>query len=63
MKDKLLPCPWCREIPVIDDYSCGWHVWCANEDCMVQPDLKRGYHIKEDAIEAWNTRWDQGEDA
>ena len=62
----LKPCPFCggrasvRRIPgkIYDLYN----VYCMNEDCFIEPSTHH-YYCKEEAIEAWNRRADDGREA
>ncbi|OJX17927.1 MAG: hypothetical protein BGO82_17100 [Devosia sp. 67-54] len=48
--DKLLPCPFCGEPPLV----AGASIWCANVSCW-GPHVSQFAHV-EDAIAAWNRR-------
>ena len=58
--DKLKPCPFCGEIPTVgcDTFGHGcYHIQCANGECACMP-VSWYYPTKEEAIEAWNIRWE-----
>ena len=66
MTEKLKPCPFCGgeaimyEYPLNDDRTINlFAVGCNNENCGVLPESP--YYIKENAIEAWNTRANQND--
>ena len=54
-----LPCPFCSEEPVIDNYlSKGMRVWsvaCENDDCQVDVETA-DFESIDDAIKAWNQK-------
>ena len=64
MNNELKPCPFCGSEAVLEcrdeDYNDDWIVYCLNLDgeCEFCPCTK--YHeTAEDAIEAWNTRYQE----
>lgn len=59
---KILPCPFCGEIPEISEYTSPkskdtilFEVYCTNEDCYVESRTGEK-STKELAIECWNRR-------
>jgi Lar family restriction alleviation protein len=54
-----LPCPFCGEEPVIDNYLLKgmrvWNVACENDHCLVDVETADFESIDE-AIKAWNQR-------
>ncbi len=64
---ELKPCPFCGEIPVVfSSYAAnairtftGYFVSCDNIDCEQLPESDR-YWSKEEAINDWNRRVDDG---
>lgn len=53
---ELKPCPFCGEKSRIDMYKHFYRVLCTN--C---PALTEWLYSEQEAIEAWNTRADEGE--
>jgi len=56
MTEQLKPCPFCGGEPFKLDCEQGWHLECANDDCISQPALSGFHHRYENAVKAWNTR-------
>lgn len=56
MSNEIKPCPFCGEIPEIHEDRQGWWVDCINDYCPTQPHNQEPYHMKKDAISAWNSR-------
>ena len=54
-----LPCPFCGENPVIDNYKLRgvmfWRVGCINDNCFVDVETIE-FKSGEDVIRAWNQR-------
>ena len=63
MMENLKPCPFCGELPEIDqgEYTYKvkdriyWAVGCMNDDCEVDVETDN-FDTKEEAIKVWNTR-------
>ncbi len=61
MSDELKPCPWCGKQPVLYKNSAGFVVVeCANLECQVVCSVTES--TKPNAIAAWNTRKEAGEE-
>lgn len=68
--DELKSCPWCGEVPTVSKYEPLYrpgvkffYVKCRNRKCPmahVQTYASRGR--KKDAIEWWNTRWEENDE-
>jgi hypothetical protein len=63
MSEELKPCPWCGELPrlyTMSDNSCNdyWEIGCAGEECAANPSTMSFISV-EDAIEKWNTRFEE----
>ena len=65
-KEIILPCPFCGELPKIEEEEWvgdslvkGVYVECVNDNCFCEP---RTYHLKNETrnkvINDWNTRID-----
>jgi hypothetical protein len=61
--NKLLPCPFCGKAAEVEEYEgAGHYVYCGNAEdrtetgCPFQPEAKKFYDTKEEAIAAWNSR-------
>lgn len=60
-KEKLLPCPWCAEVPIIIVSKCNapeqkeYEVACYGNGCKVLPSTEIRFS-REDAIALWNKR-------
>ena len=52
MNEKILPCPFCGEMPFVEHS----YVWCLNKKCLYKPMPTAGSMSREDAIESWNRR-------
>lgn len=64
MDINLKPCPFCGgqvEIEMHEDASrrCKYGIECKNYNCEIQP-FTAWYAVKEDCIDAWNRRVDDG---
>ena len=59
---ELKPCPFCGGKAAIYELKCGWYVDCSDDDnCSHNPSQQNGIHMKQDAIDNWNTRAPQSE--
>ena len=60
---ELKPCPFCGRRAFVrknKGLKAGtYNVYCGNEDCKVEP-ITNPYFCKEQAIEAWNRRVNDG---
>ena len=58
---KIKRCPFCGGKAVSAHYRFfGWKVFCDNNfDCEVIPATEGGFKTEEDAIIAWNTRYNE----
>lgn len=54
--NKLKPCPFCGEPPIISEREEGYFIECGNTHCLVRPDTYQLDAMKAEAVEAWNTR-------
>lgn len=64
MQKELIPCPFCGEKPKLKEnilWRQNYFVRCTNDFCLVEPCTKL-YPKKEQAIEAWNRRVNDGRD-
>ena len=62
--DELKPCPFCGYVPKVETYEDMFHrikfgIECHSEDCDIQP-FTTWYADKQEAIEAWNRRHEDG---
>ena len=61
----LKPCPFCGGRASVKKFVSKngafeiYNVYCMNEDCRVEP-ITHDYFHKEEAIEAWNRRAEDG---
>lgn len=57
VSEKLLPCPFCGSIPIINDggITHRYGIWCDSQDCNMSPGGDCFTEI-EDAVRVWNTR-------
>jgi hypothetical protein len=56
---EIKPCPWCGVVPTPSVIPCTdgqWEITCWNSDCPV--DAQVVSDSKEEAIEAWDRRYD-----
>lgn len=61
---ELKPCPFCGRRAFIKSKASpvgfSFRAYCGNEDCKVEPKT-RAYFDKEQAIEVWNRRANDGQ--
>ena len=62
---ELKPCPFCGGRAFVKNsgvYAAGfaYRVYCGNEDCKIEPKT-HAYFQREQAIEAWNRRANDGQ--
>ena len=56
---RLLPCPWCKQIPIWVETNWGTEVHCSNHNCDARPQI--GYDkgkSKEEISYVWNSLYD-----
>lgn len=59
MNDKLKPCPFCGEkVDLFMGVDGSWATWIIECNCGIE----MRFLSREDAIEAWNTRAEDGND-
>jgi hypothetical protein len=59
--EEPLPCPFCGEDVAPNEHKfidghIHYYLTCWNDDCEVNPEIKRPSHSKEEIICKWNKR-------